>query len=304
MQDKNGFAGNMSMLGYAAVTAFSSMLIHHTNQQVSPLLSAFYTFLFCLIFYGIIAIGLFKKITCLRTHWLAVILLNITTAVCWICTFFALKYLPAELFLFIYLCAMTIASSIIYKSNWLNTLLFIVGLVGLSLTYHVRSLPYAFALSFLGGASGTIYSIFSKRLTAHFTTWEILALRFYLTVVITFLANVYLASFVTMNSYFYLNFALLSLVSVIVPLILFQLGIKYLPVTQAMAYLPLAPILAYAINSFNQAQLNLMQLAAVLVLSGLMFFNIKNTKRGKSYEGDVDRRERWNWLRAFRLFTE
>jgi drug/metabolite transporter (DMT)-like permease len=260
--------GYISMLMYAVVTALSSMLIHVTNQRVTPLLSAFYTFLFCLLTYNIITRGPFSKLNIIWQSWFNILMLNITTAICWIFTFFALKIIQPELFLYIYLCAMPIASSLIYKTQLLKASIYFIGLIFLTLTYHAPMLYVGALLAFVGGLSGTIYSIYSKKVTGKFSTIEILSLRFYLTVAITFFLSCYLNQITLMDANYYLDFAILSFVSVICPLLLFQIGIKHLTVVKALSYLPLAPLLCYIINIvFNHAPFYWTQLCAIMFIS-------------------------------------
>lgn len=260
--------GSISMLIYAVLTALSSMMIHATNQRVTPLLSAFYTFLFCLLAYNLVTKGIFRKLKNNRQAWVNILVLNITTAVSWIFAFFSLKYIQPELFLYIYLCAMPIASCLIYKTHLLKATIYFAGLIFLTLTYHSNMLLIGFLLAFIGGISGTVYSIVSKKITDEFSTLEILSLRFYLTVIITFFLSFYFDQIAVMDMNYYFNFAMLSLVSVICPLILFQVGIKNLTVVKALSYLPLAPLLCYTMNIvFNHAPFSWAQLLAILFMS-------------------------------------
>lgn len=268
MSDTLPRVGNLSMLMYAVITALSSILIHVTNQEVTPLLSAFYTFLFCLLTYNLFTRGTFGKLNIIREAWFSILMLNITTAVCWIFAFFSLKFIQPELFLYIYLCAMPIASSVIYKTQLVKALIYFVGLIFLTLTYASDMLFVGALLAFIGGVSGTIYSIYSKKIINQFSTLEILSLRFYLTVIITFCLCVYSNQIVLMNVNYYLNFAMLSFVSVVFPLLLFQLGIKHLSVVKALSYLPLAPLLCYIMNLvFNHSPFSGTQFTAILFLS-------------------------------------
>ena len=263
--------GNLSMLMYAIITALSSIMIHQENQQITPLLSAFYTFLFCLLAYNLMTKGLIDKIAEIKQSWSTILILNVTTAICWIFAFFSLRFIPPELFLYVYLCAMPITSALIYKTQLLKAFVYFIGLVSLAFTYHVNMLFAGFLLAFLGGMSGTIYSIYSKKITGMFSTLDILSLRFYLTVIITFLLSLYFNTLQLMDMNFYLKFVMLSFVSVICPLMLFQLGIKHLSIVKVLSYLPLAPFLCYLINIlFNHAQFNFLQMIIIIVISATM----------------------------------
>jgi len=265
--------GNLAMLMYALVTALTSILIHHTTQQIAPLLSAFYTFLFCILVYNGISKVIPSKLSLIKKSWFDVLMLNFTTAICWIFAFYSLKYIPPELYLFVYLCGMPIAFSFLYKTQWVKAAILFTGLMMLAMTYHGDTLLLGVSLAFVGGIFGTIYSIFSKKMTVDFSTLEILSLRFYLTVFITFLLSACFGKIQLMHVDFYLKFSLLSLISVVLPLTLFQVGIKNLHLTRALSYLPLAPLACYAINFIcTDASFNPLQLTAVVFLSIAMLF--------------------------------
>ncbi|TAK77706.1 MAG: hypothetical protein EPO11_02290 [Gammaproteobacteria bacterium] len=265
--------GNLSMLMYALVTALSSILIHDTNQKITPLLSAFYTFLFCIIVYSIFSSGLIRKRDSIRKSWYAIFMLNLTTAICWIFTFYSLSLIPPDLFLFVYLTAMPIAASIIEKGNYTKTFLMLAGLILLVRAYNINSVLLGVILAFVGGISGTVYSIFSRKIIANFNTTEILSMRFYLTVITTFILSFTYGDMRLMDVEFYSRFALLSFISVIAPLILFQVGIKHLSLTRALSFLPLAPLVCYGINLINgNNQASLAQFIAVILLAlGMLY---------------------------------
>ena len=264
--------GNLAMIFYALITALSSILIHATTQEVTPLLSACNTFLFCLLGYSVLSWGTFKKADLIKVHAYPIFMLNVTTAICWIFTFISLKYVPPGLYLFTYLCAMPISAAIFFRNKMRKAIMLSAGLMWLIYTYHDVTLLPALLLAFMGGSSGTIYSIYSKRVAAIFTTTEILSLRFYLTVVITIVCCVGLGEWKVLTPMHYGEFAMLSLISVMVPLTLFQVGLKNLPIVKALSYMPLAPLACYLINFvLGYGEFQFMQIGAVFFLSGAMF---------------------------------
>jgi hypothetical protein len=265
--------GNFAMLLYVTMTAISCIFIHQTNQLISPTLSAFYTFLFCIFVYGSLSIHLVEKYSLIKQYWFEMIMLNLTTAICWIFTFYSLKMISPELYLFHYLCFMTIASSILYKRSWIKTCLLLVGLFSLTMTYRSSQLLLGVILASLGGISGTVYSVYSKKITHAFSTGEILALRFYATVILTFFITLHFSYFSKLPPLFYFQFALISLISVIIPLTLFQIGLKNLHLNQALSWLPIAPLLCYFILIFSHSmKIEPLQLLSMLFLCTSMFF--------------------------------
>lgn len=301
METSKAWVGISIMIAYAIITACSSLFIHHTNSYIPPMLSAFYAFLFCLIIYGIFATNLIKKIKIIRQFWFIILILNITTAIAWIFTFLALKYIPAELYLFIYLCAMPISTSFLYKEKIIKSVIMLIALTWLMLAYSSSTIGCL--LAFTGGVAGTVYSIYSKRLISDFTTVEILSVRFYLLVLLTFILNLYFHSFQIMQLSFYANFVLISFISIILPLTLFQYGIKHMKVSLVMCYLPLAPIICYALNIVMKIEtLDYSRLIAVLILFSTMIFDFSK-KRGQKNESGHDWSQWRHWISYLKSFN-
>ena len=175
-------------------------------------------------------------------------MLNISTMLCWVLSFIALKYIPPDLYLFIYLCAMPLTGAVIYRKKAAQAAGLLAGMLMLASTYHVPQLLLGFTLAFIGGACGTVYSIFSKKIANQFSTLTILSLRFYLTVFVTGVISIYLGELHWMNLTFYAQFGLLSLFAVIIPLVLFQVGIKTLPITRALSFFTARTVVLLFIN--------------------------------------------------------
>lgn len=279
MKDNSLWIGNCAMLIYTFITAISSIVIHDTNQTIPPLISAFYTFIFCILGYSIFSLRLIYKIDLVKSNLLTILILNITTAIGWIFTFVSLKYIPVTLFLFAYLCAMPIASSLIYRVNLLRALFLMIGIICLYLTYNDNNLLPGFILAMLGGTCGTVYSIYSKKVTLYFSTLEILSLRFYLTVLITFILTIYVNNFGYVENVNYSQFVIIALLSVFIPLFCFQVGIKHLSINHAMSYLPFAPLICYSLNLVTGDQkINLIQVLVISFLFLLMLLNFKKRR--------------------------
>lgn len=264
--------GHFSMVAYVLLTALSAIFIHQTNQQTEPILAAFYTFLFCLIVYTSVTANNGFNIKLLQRHFSTVVMLNVTTMLCWVLSFVALKYIPPDLYLFVYLCAMPISGALFFRRKHLKTCSLLGGIALLASTYAVPHLLLGFILAFTGGACGTIYSIYCKKIADVFSVMSILSLRFYLTVLVTGLICIYSNQLHWMDLTYYAQFGSLSLTAVVIPLLLFQVGLKSLPLTRTLAFLPLAPLCCYLISHFilHSEAVNTMQLVAVVLLSSAM----------------------------------
>lgn len=256
-QINNQLVGKLSMLGFALVTAFSSIAIHSAVQETSALLSVCNTFIFCLIFYGAFSIDVFKKFNQIRHHKFSLFMLNITTAFCWIFTFAALKRIPSELFLFMYLCAIPISASFLYNEKINKSCFLIIGLMLLSYTYRSEADMVGIVFSLFGGLLATVYSNYSKKLIDDFSMTEILSLRFYLTVIITLTYTLFAGEWRLLSFSQYSTFLGLSVISVILPITLYQLGLQYMNGLRAVRFLPLGPLLAYFITLAFSADVHL-----------------------------------------------
>lgn len=261
-------SGTQAMIGYAILTSVSSIIIHHISLTTPPLLSAFYTFTICIVIYALLAGKQAALIRTAKLYWMDISILNITTAICWLFSFLSLKFLSPELYLFIYLCAMPICGAIIDKQNIIKNILLFGLLIMLAMTYHSPAIVIGFILAFIGGASGTLYSSYSKKLSAHFSTLQILSLRFHLTVLIAFIFCYINHELAYPTTRLIITYSAISIISVIVPLILFQIGLKKLTLSHCLSYLPLAPVLCYLFNiAIGTLPFNLIQTLIILSLS-------------------------------------
>ena len=269
--------GHLSMLLYIMMTALSSMLIHETTQVVSPIEAACYTFICCVLFYSFFIFRRKQLLSRIMQQFYPVCMLNITTAICWLLTFYSLKVLSPELYLFVYLTAMPISAAILYKHNLLSAFFMLITLIVLLASFHAGTQWISVLLAFLGGVSGTVYSMFSKSITAHFQPAEILFLRFMLIILVTLIVCVKTNVWHLMPLSYYERFFMLAFISVILPLTFFQLSIHYLPVTQVLHFLPFVPLLCYLLSlASGSIELQPLQFASAAVMSWVMYSNIKS----------------------------
>nr|WP_305817336.1 hypothetical protein [Photobacterium leiognathi] len=238
------------MLLFAVLTAASSMLIHKAEQSISPETLAFFTFSLCTIIYTILnKFSAFSDFNRIKNNILNLAGTNITTAVCWLCTFISLSYISPINFLLAYLGTMPIGGLIVKRDfsigKIISSLAIIFGVL-LTVINDIENVENTLgvAIASFAGMVGAVYSRYSQALTKSFRDDEILSSRFVLINIITAIWFIFSGNETSApSSDFLLMFLLVTLVSVVIPLYLFQRGISGLPIVTALSYTPLAPVI-------------------------------------------------------------
>ena len=101
-------------LAFCIAVAFSSILIHSTNQLVNPYLSVFLTFVICTVWFNLVNVNslhiLYRKLINDKINFFIV---NLVTAINWVTTFEALKYIDAVLYIALFMGLMPIVTYVI-----------------------------------------------------------------------------------------------------------------------------------------------------------------------------------------------
>lgn len=272
---KKAYISHLAMILFGISTSAGMILIHTKVQSVSPVILAFYTFFFFVLFFALFSFkGLKRKITILKNNAKAIFHLNWTSLICWVATTVALVYLPTSLFLLIYLSSMMIAGLFVGKSVSRLELsciaIIALGCLLALINNHANLLQWVMAFfAVIGGVTGAIYSKHSKELVNNFSSSEILALRFILLLVVTFIIALLIGGIQLESPSFYGSFILISILTVCLPLYLFQVGLKYINVYTALSYMPLSPCicLVYEIFTKGSLQTTLLSIFSVFLVS-------------------------------------
>lgn len=235
--------GVLSMAVFVLLTVLSTIWIHDTNNIISPFESAFYTFLFCSIIYGVMGFRVVFKSNQISEHFIEIIFLNLTTALVWLGSFYSLKYIEPDLHLMIYISVMALAGVTLSGKFNRNYLMLIVCLIYLVFTYFPASSTICIGISALAGLAGACYSVISKKIATIFSVYEVLSFRFILVTLVAAILALPGTGLHVHPLIFYLNFICLALVSVVIPLYCFQLGLTILPVKFTMLIMSLVPAL-------------------------------------------------------------
>ncbi len=290
MQTK-AYISHLAMILFGISTSAGMMLIHVKVQSTPPMVLAFYTFVFFVLFFLAFSLhGLTKKHHHLKKAFPTIFNLNWTSLVCWSATTIALLYLPTSLFLLLYLSSMMIAGLFIGKKlNRFDIACMAIVITGCILAMtdqHADLRQWLMAVfAAIGGVTGAIYSRYSKTLVNEFSTFEILALRFLLLVLITGIIAFYSGGIKFESPSFYSTFILISLLTICLPLYLFQVGLKYISVYAALAYMPLAPCICLVTETLfmsNTSIHGLSLLAVFFVAATMLAICLKQSQAARA----------------------
>ncbi len=192
----------------------------------------------------------------------AVLGLNITTAISWLASFYALRFIDPANMLCIGMAVIPITTFFIvtpikeYKANiaTLLSILFVIFSMLLIIHENVQELTvpmmgsnifWGILISVVGGIFGAAIGTYSEVLSkAKFQVKEILAVRFYLLVLTSILISIYNKTF-EFNWQTLQLFSVSAVIIVFLPLIIYQKAIQHLGSLTVSILISFTPILAY-----------------------------------------------------------
>lgn len=276
---------------YCIVTAFSVLKIHDSVQQASAMVVMFYTFIVCLLFFNLVNFFALKKTyQALKTNLPDVLLVNLTTALTWMATFWGLKYLPPVLYITITMGVLPIASFILamWEVRHINKLaclltvvatiliIFIVYLVKNLLVINIYDFTIGTLLSILTGIFISFYMKYSKRLHAksNLSPSQILCIRFYLLVLIGLIVSLCKMDLAVFTRGIHLSSILLIVFSSsILPLYFVQISIHRIGPLKTAYILPFTPVFTYVLEWFLGMSFNALLFATIFILGVVLAYS-------------------------------
>mgnify|MGYP005996432457 CR=1 FL=1 len=283
-------AGTFLVFMFCIITALSTIAVTEIELTYGPLMVTFFSITITILWFNAFQLKNTKRIRLLCVqHRIALIWLNISTAIMWITTFFALQSLPPDVFtailfggipvcIFILTCKNT-QSSRVKKIELLFTLiiaslLFLIGYHTLSASHFSTTAISGIALTFVTAFSGAWTIILSHRFAqTGYSATEILSQRFYG----LWLFSGGLLFFFPTSAALIVGFLPFSVViaalSFIIPLFLLQKGIERVDPMMVSFLSPLIPIFAFFMEmfagrfSFDGLELILLVLLAITVIT-------------------------------------
>lgn len=284
--------GYFFSLIFCVAVALSSILIHSTNQLINPYLSVFLTFVICALWFNLVNINslptFYRKLTNDKRNFFIV---NLVTAINWVTTFEALKYIDAVLYIALFMGLMPIATYLINsclsrKKIKTTPILVSVGIISiLSLIIYMdkKSLINMDMFNFYKGVVFTIissiasslYMVYSKKLESNLnlTTSQIVAVRFYLLIIYSGVICLGGNYFPDTNKIQYTNFLVLALISSIIPMYCVQKSITHIGVIKTSFIIPFTPVLTYLVLFFLKYEQSFLLFPLLILLTALLIYN-------------------------------
>lgn len=302
------FKGYLFSLIFCVTVAFSSILIHETNRSVNPYLSVFLTFLICALWFNLInARSLVQLYSKIARHRKIFLLVNGVTALNWITTFAALKYIDPVLYISLFMGLTPvftyIATTLQQKKNFeLKTVIISLSIACILILItildknslaimEVSGFNKGLIFTLISSMASAFYMIYSKKMETELvlTASQIVGIRFYVLVIYSGLICLYSHCFSEIHNIHFSNFIWLALVSSIIPMYSIQKSIFYIGAVKRSFIIPFAPIFTYLILFFLRPDLPKALLPLLLILTGILFYNAVNTTRPvvKTYRVDA-----------------
>ena len=302
IKNKMGFyilSGYLAVLGYCIITAYYTLAIHSITQETDPYLLTLLMFLICLILFSAINLFSIKKIlTKARRDLKNLFFINILTAINWIAVMWSLKYINPTPFIAIFMAFLPIFTFIISlfikksfnKKEFLFVLILlfsIIFFIHLNPIYKTNHFAVKGALlCLLSTLVGAFYLIISEKFqhNTELSTSQLLAVRFYLLVVITAYLTLHWGDGATtiseqLRQINYLQIITLSVLTTALPLYLLQQGIYSIGSAKVSYIIPATIIFTYILElAYKIVAPNFLQIVTLCVLT-LVIVYLKKIKR-------------------------
>lgn len=276
--------GLMFMIAFCLLTAYSKVVINVAEHHLSPLVAGFYSYLITTIMFTALFAHNIKKFgQLILQNKILVLKINISTAIIWLSIFFALKYLTPIIVLSIYYGVITVTTVILtwkekkdrhevifdlIVSIFLMCLLIIMIVDHL---IHLKSLQQALiaaVITIIAGVAGSYNNIFAHSLYKHkFTASYVLAVRFYLALVIT--GTLLLITHTSINVSYDLipSVIIIAFFTIAIPIFLLQKGIERIGPKFVSFLMPLIPVTAFFVQVYKGVPYFWTEVVAAVILS-------------------------------------
>lgn len=247
---------------YCLATAVSLIMIHKVNLQVNPILAAFMTFLFSAIWFNLLnarhLISTYKK-ACANMPLLFKV--NLSTGICWLALFISLDYISPLSGNALFMGLMPLITnmiSIAFQQKRFQLKRLALGLLIILTTFFLifdmehaslqtKHLIPGVILMIISTIGAAFYLFYTQRYQqeCHLTTGEVLSVRFYLLIALSFLICLFHHSFANLLSTPYLQLFLLAIFTSIIPLYALQNSISKIGPIKFSLIIPSTMIYTY-----------------------------------------------------------
>lgn len=252
------------------MTAFFAVAVNKLEATGDPFTIVFFTFLFTTVFFTLINLPSIREFCSnLRHSPKQLVVINIVSVVIWLGVFWSLKYLnPAES-LCVYM-SMTPIATLLFTTKLKNigqhkkdifyglAIIILLSILVLDTVYLVPNKWFVFLGVIFGlaaGITGAFYNVFSQKMHKNnFTATQVLAMRFYLLLIISLVMSVHGNMLMaTLHNISWITFLGLALLSSVLPLFFKQQAIIFIGAQKISYVMPFTPVAAYGIELLTGA---------------------------------------------------
>lgn len=287
---RSAITGTMLVFLYCLVTAVSTIIVNQVEIVYHPLLVTSVAIGITILYFNIIQFKNFSNIKLMyKKHLKLLLMINISTAIMWITTFFGLQITQPDVFTAILFGSMpifiliftahTITIPGLKKVEYLFSFIIACLLFGIAynslLIAHfdaksILSLVVTFVCSISAAWTIILMHKFGK---LDYSATEVLSQRFYVLFISASLIMLWVLPGGTLSHHFLMLAACVAVTSIILPLFLLQKGIERVDPVMVSFLCPFIPILAFCIEMlypnyvFDWVELVLLILLAVVILT-------------------------------------
>lgn len=270
---------------FCLITAISSISIHYVEKAIDPTITALVAFTYCIVIFNCLnfrKIAIAYQTALLNKKLLS--LVNISTAIHWLAAVWTLNYIPASIYLTLFMGLLPISTYLVHRlvlKKWGQKLGYtplLIILLSLALIYcdfpkdHINRLDFIKGIftMIIAVTTGSYYLICSKQFqeATQLSSLSIVSLRFYVLVIVCFFTALYqhYPVIFTVQHYF-LDMLWITLTSSVIPAFLTQKSVSTLGALKFSYFIPITPMLTYCLEWMLYGKFNVEIFALISILS-------------------------------------
>lgn len=287
--------GSVLILFYCLMMSSSMVVVNFLERTLNPISVLFYTFSLSFIILFFFNFKEYKTLRHkIRKHFLLIIYLNITTALTWLLEFLALSKISGAIsngFIFGTLpLAIAIFNILTRKYKrvisfdlltpvLISIILFLIAAIRIhNATFEQQEIQISIGilLAFLSGVFGAGTIILSKKAyKVEFSTASAVQIRFPVLIILSLIYLIFHPALFTLNKFDYVKLIILSLTTVVLPLLILQMGIERTKLITVSLIISVIPVLTFFLQLFEPKHYyNAIEFSMIIILCLLIALNV------------------------------
>lgn len=224
-------------------------------------------------------------------------IINVVTAIIWITTFEALKYIDPILYIALFMGLMPIVTYLINSFSHKSKLDFIPIVASILITFILALIIFldkksalnvgitqfyrGVILTVISSIASSIYMFYSRHMESNLAlkSSQIVAVRFYLLILYSGIICFHHDYLIQIHNIRYIDFLLLALLSSIIPMYSIQKSISYIGPMKTSFIVPFTPVFTYLILFFTHHVQSMWLLFLLSLLTIILIYNSMHAGR-------------------------